>query len=178
MTPSASIDAESRCLAKIATVRPIDRWPECLYKRGIPAGGGFVVHSVDFDDRISPLSRRLVPDRLWNVVQPLVPVPKVRPQGGGRSRVGDRAVFVAVVYVLTSGCAWRRLPVSFGIAVPTAYRRFVEWNSVDLWQRIYDAVHAAVETDGGELSGSDGEPLLDWARAIRDAAKARAAFAS
>lgn len=134
------------------------------------------MHSVDFDDRISPLSRRLVPDRLWNIVAPLVPTPKVRPQGGGRSRVGDRAVFVAVVYVLTSGCAWRRLPVSFGIAVPTAYRRFVEWNGVDLWQRVYDAVLAAVESDSGDLGG-DGEPLLEWTRAIRDAAKARAAFA-
>jgi transposase len=137
-----------------------------------------VVHSVDFDDRISPLSRRLVPDRLWNIVQPLVPMPKVRPQGGGRSRVGDRAVFVAVVYVLTSGCAWRRLPVSFGIAVPTAYRRFVEWNTVDLWQRIYDAVLAEVETGTDDLADGDVEPLVDWARAIRDAAKARAAFAS
>ncbi len=135
-----------------------------------------MVHSVDFDDRISPLSRRLVPDRLWDIVLPLVPVPKVRPQGGGRSRVGDRAVFVAVVYVLTSGCAWRRLPVSFGIAVPTAYRRFVEWNGVDLWQRIYDAVQKAVESSSDDMA--DGEPLLDWTRAIRDAAKARAAFAS
>jgi transposase len=132
-----------------------------------------VVHSVDFDDRISPLSRRLVPDRLWNIVQPLVPVPKIRPQGGGRSRVGDRAVFVAVVYVLTSGCAWRRLPVTFGIAVPTAYRRFVEWNGVDLWQRIYDAV---LESGSSGPSADTDEPLLDWARAIRDAAKARAAF--
>ena len=135
-----------------------------------------MVHSVDFDDRISPLSRRLVPDRLWNIVAPLVPTPKVRPQGGGRSRVGDRAVFVAVVYVLTSGCAWRRLPVSFGIAVPTAYRRFVEWNGVDLWQRVYDAVLAAVDSESGNLAG-DGESLVDWARSIRDAAKARAAFA-
>jgi transposase len=134
-----------------------------------------VVHSVDFDDRISPLSRRLVPDRLWTIVQPLVPVPKVRPQGGGRSRVGDRAVFVAVVYVLTSGCAWRRLPVTFGIAVPTAYRRFVEWNGVDLWQRIYDAV---MEAGTSEPSADADEPLVDWARAIRDAAKARAAFAT
>jgi transposase len=158
-------------------MRPIDRRLECLYNnRDILAGGGFVVNSVDFDDRITPLSRRLVPDRLWALVQPLIPVPKVRPQGGGRSRVGDRAVFVAVVYVLTSGCAWRRLPVSFGIAVPTAYRRFVEWNGVDLWQRLHDSVLA----DGGAVGDApDGvEPLLDWARAIRDAAKARAAFTS
>lgn len=132
-----------------------------------------MVHSVDFDDRISPLSRRLVPDQMWELVQPLIPTPKVRPQGGGRTRVGDRAVFVAVVYVLASGCAWRRLPVTFGIAVPTAYRRFVEWNGVRLWERLYESAHKA----SGNGSGVD-DQLVDWARAIRDAADARAAFAS
>jgi transposase len=137
-----------------------------------------VVHSLDFDDRISPLSRRLVPDQMWALVAPLVPVPKVRPQGGGRSRVGDRAVFVAVVYVLTSGCAWRRLPVSFGIAVPTAYRRFVEWNGVDLWDRLFEAVAKAGDADPDDQSVAVDGQLVDWARAIRDAAQSRAAFAS
>lgn len=127
-----------------------------------------MVHSLDFDDRISPLSRRLVPDRLWAQVAPLIPLPKVRPQGGGRSRVGDRAVFVAVVYVLTSGCAWRRLPASFGIAVPTAYRRFVEWNGVRLWDKVYQSLP---EDDPDES-------LVEWVRSIRDAAEARAAYAS
>jgi transposase len=155
-------------------MRPIDRPPEYLYnKEAFRLGGGFMVHSVDFDDRISPLSRRLVPDEMWALVQPLMPTPKVRPQGGGRTRVGDRAVFVAVVYVLTSGCAWRRLPVTFGIAVPTAYRRFVEWNGVRLWERLYDAAHRS--SNG---TGVADEELLGWARAIRDAADARAAFAS
>lgn len=150
-------------------MRPIDPALAYLYnKEAFRLGGGFVVHSGDFDDRISPLSRRLVPDEMWAQVQPLIPTPKVRPQGGGRTRVGDRAVFVAVVYVLTSGCAWRRLPVTFGIAVPTAYRRFVEWNGVRLWDRLYDSVQ----------DSDDGDGLVDWSRAIRDAAEARAAFAS
>lgn len=135
-----------------------------------------MVHSVDFDDRISPLSRRLVPDQMWALVQPLIPMPKVRPQGGGRTRVGDRAVFVAVVYVLTSGCAWRRLPVTFGIAVPTAYRRFVEWNGVRLWDKLFESVHDANgSTDNHALADHN---LMEWTRAIRDAAEARAAFAS
>ena len=85
-------------------------------------------------------------------------------------------MFVAVIYVLTSGCAWRRLPVTFGIAVPTAYRRFVEWNGVRLWERLYDSVH---ETGGGDGNGTySDQQLVEWARAIRDAADARAAFAS
>jgi transposase len=122
-----------------------------------------VVRSVDFDEQISPLSQRLVPDDLWALAQPLIPLPKVRPQGGGRSRVGDRAVFVAVVYVLTSGCAWRRLPSSFGIAVPTAYRRFVEWSNLRLWDKL-DEVVAARDGDAA---------LAAWTREIRHAAATR-----
>jgi transposase len=159
------------------TVRPIDPRGEYLYNKEVfRQKGGIVVHSVDFDDRISPLSRRLVPDQLWTLVQPLIPMPKVRPQGGGRNRVGDRAVFVAVVYVLTSGCAWRRLPVTFGVAVPTAYRRFVEWNGVKLWDRLYESVAGAA--DSGGLNGVADPRLAEWTKAIRDAAVARAAFAS
>lgn len=122
---------------------------------------------TDFDDRTSPLSRRLVPDELWALAKPLIPVPKARPQGGGRSRVGDRSVFVAVVFVLSSGCAWRRLPSAFGIAVPTAYRRFVEWNTVGLWDSLYQV--AAENADAADPS------LVEWVRAIRDTAAARAA---
>ncbi|WP_198284330.1 transposase [Saccharomonospora xinjiangensis] len=41
----------------------------------------------------------------------------MRPQGGGPRRVDDRAVFTAIVFVLTSVCAWRQLPSSFGVSV-------------------------------------------------------------
>jgi transposase len=70
---------------------------------------------------------------------------------------------VAVIYVLTSGCAWRRLPAIFGIAVPTAYRRFVEWTNAGVW----DELCGAVDASGAEFS------LLTWVNAIREAAKAR-----
>lgn len=135
-----------------------------------------MVRSADPEDRISILSRRLVPDQMWALVQPLIPMPRARPQGGGRTRVDNRAVFVAIVFVLTSGCAWRRLPVTFGIAVPTAYRRFVEWNGVRLWERLSEAVYGAI--GDGDHSGLADLYLLEWAQTIRDAAAAREAFTS
>jgi transposase len=64
------------------------------------------------------LSLRLVPDELWALAEPLIPEFQPRPQGGGTAPLDDRAVFTAIVYVLTSGCAWRDLPPSFGGAVP------------------------------------------------------------
>ncbi len=51
------------------------------------------------------LGRELVPDRLWEIVEPLIPAQRVRRQGGGTPMVEARAVFTAVVYVLTTGCA-------------------------------------------------------------------------
>ncbi|MGW1786622.1 transposase [Streptomyces sp. NPDC002143] len=67
------------------------------------------------------LSRRLVPDELWELTAPLMPRFTSRPQGGGTAPVDERAVFTAVVYVLTSGCAWRYLPESFGVEPATAH---------------------------------------------------------
>jgi transposase len=82
------------------------------------------------------LADRLVPDDLWSMVAPLVPPPKTRPQGGGRSRVDDRSVFVATVYLLTANVAWRRLPPYFNVTVPTVYRRHVQWLQDGVWNKI------------------------------------------
>jgi len=70
------------------------------------------------------LSLRLVPGALWEIAGPLIPRLIPRPQCGGSAPVDDRTVFTAIVFVLTSGCAWRHLPPSFGVTVPTAHRRF------------------------------------------------------
>lgn len=64
------------------------------------------------------LALRLVPDDLWELVEPLLPRFEIRPQGGGTAPIEDWAVFTAVVYVLTAGCAWRHLPAEFGVSVP------------------------------------------------------------
>jgi transposase len=77
---------------------------------------------------VDSLSLRLVPDALWEIVQPLIPVVPPRPRGGGTAVTDDRAVFTAIVFVLTSGCAWRHLPPSFGVSVPPAHRRFTAWD--------------------------------------------------
>ncbi|MFF4689937.1 transposase [Streptomyces sp. NPDC001307] len=43
---------------------------------------------------------------------------------GGTAPCDERAVFTAVGYALTSGCAWRHLPPTFGTSPATAHRRF------------------------------------------------------
>ncbi|WP_372501221.1 IS5 family transposase [Streptomyces meridianus] len=110
------------------------------------------------------LSQRLVPDELWSLVAPLLPSFSSRPQGGGTAPIDERAVLTAVVYVLTSGCAWRHLPETFGVSPATAHRRFSAWTEAGLWRRLHQAVL-------DEL-GARGE--LDWTSAIADAASVRA----
>ncbi|MEV5429265.1 IS5 family transposase [Streptomyces sp. NPDC052701] len=106
------------------------------------------------------LSQRLVPDGLWELAAPLPPKFTSRPQGGGTAPVDERAAFTAVVYVLTSGCAWRHLPETFGVSPATAHRRFALWTEAGLWRRLHREVL-------DEL-GARGE--VDWTAAIVDAA--------
>ncbi|MGW0917323.1 IS5 family transposase [Streptomyces sp. NPDC002784] len=110
------------------------------------------------------LSRRLVPDGLWELAAPLLPGFKSRPQGGSTAPVDERAVFTAVVYVLTSGCSWQLLPGDFGVSPATAHRRFTSWTEAGVWRKLHRAVL-------DEL-GAKGE--IDWTSAIVDAASVRA----
>ncbi|MBF6189528.1 MULTISPECIES: IS5 family transposase [Nocardia] len=113
---------------------------------------------------VDRLAQRLVPDALWDIVKPLLPEFTPRPQGGGTAPADERAVFTAVVFVLTSGCAWRHLPPSFGVSVPTAHRRFMVWADAG----VFEALHRAI-LDRLGLAGD-----LDWSAAILDAASVRA----
>ncbi|MEU6019589.1 transposase [Streptomyces sp. NPDC047515] len=110
------------------------------------------------------LSKRLVPDELWELAAPLLPSFAARPQGGGTAPCDERAVFMAVVYVLTSGCAWRHLPPTFGTSPATAHRRFTVWTEAGLWRRLHRAV----------LDGLGARGEVDWTSAIVDAASVRA----
>ncbi|MEU3855521.1 transposase [Streptomyces sp. NPDC029554] len=78
------------------------------------------------------LERDLVPDELWEIAAPLIPPFQLRRQGGGTAPVADRKVFCAIVYALTTSCAWRRLPPCFCVSPATAHRRFAAWTSTGL----------------------------------------------
>ncbi|MFE2514607.1 transposase [Streptomyces mirabilis] len=80
------------------------------------------------------------------------------------SSIQDVAHTDSLVYVLTSGCAWRCLPESFGVPPTTAGRRFRAWTEAGLWRRPHRAVL--------DEPGAGGEP--DWTSAIVDAASVRA----
>jgi transposase len=107
---------------------------------------------------------RLVPYRLWELFQRVVPPAPVRPQGGGRRRHGDREVLAAIVFVAATGCTWQQLPAVFGPSGPTAHRGFTEWCKARVWGKLHRLVL-------DEL-GARGE--LDWPRCAIESVNMRA----
>ena len=60
---------------------------------------------------------------------------------GGRPRQVDmQAVLNAILYVLSSGCAWRMLPGDFP-AWQTVYTYFRNWRLDETWKRIHRYLH-------------------------------------
>ncbi|MFD8810605.1 transposase [Streptomyces sp. NPDC059627] len=96
------------------------------------------------------LSKRLVPGELWEPAGPLLPSSAARPRGGGTAPCDEQAVFTAVVFALTSGCAWRHLPPTSGTSPATAHRRFTVW----------DILEARCVVADPELAEQSGVPAL------------------
>ncbi|MFD1150847.1 transposase [Saccharothrix hoggarensis] len=89
---------------------------------------------------VNHLSRRLAPDALWRIVQPLAPPAGVRTQGGGRGCIDDRQILAAIIFVVTGECSWRQLPPLFGVKVSTVHRRFREWTRIGLWEKVDESI--------------------------------------
>ncbi len=108
--------------------------------------------------------QRRVEDRLWELIEPLIPS-RPAPRGpGGRPRIDDRAALEGILFVLDTGCRWRDLPEQLGCGSGhTAWRRLREWQDAGVWDRLHQLVL-------DELSNID---ELDWTRGCIDAVSVR-----
>lgn len=79
----------------------------------------------------------LMPDELWELIQPLLPAPVPRPKDG-RPRMDDRKALDAIFYVLRTGCQWKALPRSLG-ASSTVHDRFQEWEQQGVFKKFWEA---------------------------------------
>jgi transposase len=112
------------------------------------------------------LADRLVPDELWELVEPLLPPPPPREHGGAPRRIPDRACFAAVVFMLRTSTPWELLPArELGCGSwSTVYRRFTRWASAGL----FDELHLVLLDKLGETG------RLDWRRVSVDSVSLRA----
>jgi transposase len=52
----------------------------------------------------------MVPDGLWERIEPLLPVVPRRADHPGRKRLDDRKVLCGILFVLDTGISWEFLP--------------------------------------------------------------------
>lgn len=75
-------------------------------------------------------------DPQWELVKDLLPPPNKR----GRPRKVDlREVFNTLLYLIRTGCQWRRLPHDL-LPKSTVYDYFVQWRDDGTWERLLDAL--------------------------------------
>lgn len=107
----------------------------------------------------------VVDDEFWQLISPLLPRTQRRYRHPGRRRLDDRNVFTGILFVLTTGIAWQRLPQELGYGSGmTCWRRLHEWQQAGVFQRLHELLLA-------KLRQAD---RLDLSRAVCDSASLRA----
>jgi transposase len=85
----------------------------------------------------------LVDDQFWQLLEPLLPRPRRRYRHPGRKRLDDRRVLAGIVFVLTTGIPWQRLPQELGYGSGmTCWRRLHEWQQAGVFQRLHQLLLA------------------------------------
>ncbi|MFC8567331.1 IS5 family transposase [Streptomyces sp. NPDC057245] len=104
----------------------------------------------------------IVPDELWDRLEPLLPQRPRRFRYPGRKPLPDREVLCGIPYVLHTGIQWEHLPqeLRFGSGM-TCWRRLRHWNEASVWQRLHEVLLA-------ELNAA---ARLDWSRCVADSAR-------
>src|SRR5437660_11009728 len=87
------------------------------------------------------MSKPLITDELWKIVEPLLPLlpPEPPKPKGGRPRVPDRAALTGIVFVLRSGIPWELLPQEMGCGSGvTCWRRLRDWQRAGVWHQLHE----------------------------------------
>ena len=111
------------------------------------------------------MAKPLLPDDLWALIEPLIPLPPPSRTGAGRPRVSDRAALTGILFVLRTGIPWEYLPQEMGCGSGmTCWRRLRDWHRAGVWQRLHLVLLE-------RLAAAD---KLNWNRASVDAASVAA----
>ncbi len=103
------------------------------------------------------MSTPLLPESLWLIIEPLLPLDPPKPKGG-RPPIPARAALTGL-FVLRTGIPWEMLPAEMvcGSGV-TCWRRLRDWQAAGVW----DCLHHELLR---QLRDAD---RIDWSRACMD----------
>jgi transposase len=109
------------------------------------------------------MAKPLVPDELWELIEPLLPKHEPGPKGG-RPPVADRVCLTGLLFVLKTGLAWEDFPQEMGCCGMTLLNRLREWQAAGAWRRVHELLLAELRAAG----------LIDFDRVVVDASFVRA----
>ncbi len=112
------------------------------------------------------MAKPLLNDKLWNLIEPLLPAPKPRRfRHPGRKPISQRQALTGILFVLKTGIPWEDLPQEMGCGSGmTCWRRLRDWQAAGVWQHIHETLLA-------QLRRAD---QIDWSRAVVDSSPVRA----
>ncbi|MEV7908071.1 IS5 family transposase [Streptomyces anulatus] len=107
----------------------------------------------------------IVPDGLWQRIEPLLPTIERRYRNPGRKRIDDRKALCGILFVLYTAIPWEFLPQELGFGSGmTCWRRLRDWHQAGVWNQLHELLLA-------ELHAAD---RLDWSKAVIDSSQVRA----
>lgn len=112
------------------------------------------------------MAKPLLPDALWERIEPLLPPEQPKPKGG-RPPIPDRKCLTGILFVARTGCPWEYLPQELGCGSGmTCWRRLRDWQAAGIWQNIWEFLL-------DELGLAD---QIDWSTSAIDSCSVRAVF--
>jgi transposase len=109
------------------------------------------------------MGKLLVPDELWELVEPILPRHEPSPKGG-KPRTPDRVCLTGILFVLKTGIPWEDFPQEMGCCGMTLWNRLHEWIRAGVWPRLHEVLLAKLR----------GEDAIDFSRVVVDSASVRA----
>ena len=109
------------------------------------------------------MARLLVPDELWELVEPLLPRRTPSPRGG-HPPVDDRVCLTGILFVLKTGIPWEDFPCEMGCCGMTLWNRLDGWRRAGVWQRLHELLLARLRGAG----------QIDFSRVVVDSSSVRA----
>jgi transposase len=115
---------------------------------------------------IPTMAKPLLPDELWEILEPLLPEWVPSPKGG-QPPLPARSALTGILFVLKTGLPWEDLPreMNCGCGM-TCWRRLRDWQADGTWDKVHKVL----------LERLQAADRIDWSRALIDSSFVRAAY--